>query len=48
MNSFPAVNRHNGLFTPSYCDLEVVRKVYDEHRKLAAAATQSAEIAVGR
>ena len=41
MNSFPAVNRHNGLLAPSQCDLEVVRKVYDGHRKLAIASTQS-------
>ena len=41
MNSFPAVNRHNGLISPSYCDLEVVRKIYDGHRKLAAASTQT-------
>ena len=48
MNSFPAVNRHNGLLSPSHCDLEVVRKVYDEHRKLAASSNHSAAIAVGR
>ena len=40
MNSFPAVNRHNGLLSPSHCDLEVVRRVYDEHRKLAAASSR--------
>lgn len=39
MNSFPAVNRHNGLISPSHCDLEVLRKVYERHRKLAAAAS---------
>ena len=25
MNSFPAINRDNGLVSPSPCDLEVVR-----------------------
>lgn len=44
MNSFPAVNRHNGLLSPTHCDLEVVRKVYDGHRKLAAASIQPASI----
>ena len=42
MNNFPAVNRHNGLLSPSPCDLEVVRKVYDSQRKSASAATQIA------
>ena len=44
MNSFPAVNRHNGLLSPSHCDLEVVRKIYDGHRKLAALSSQTASI----
>jgi hypothetical protein len=48
MNSFANVNRHNGLLSPSQCDLEVVRKVYDEHRKLAAFSNQTASIAVDR
>lgn len=48
MNSFPGVNRHNGLLSPSQCDLEVVRKVYYEHRKLAASSNETASIAVGR
>ena len=48
MNSFPAVNRHNGLLSPTQCDLEVVRKVYEEHRKLAVSANQTASIAAGR
>jgi hypothetical protein len=44
MNSFSAVNRHNGLLSPSYCDLEVVKKVYDGHRKVAAASSQTASM----
>ena len=44
MNSFPAVNRHNGLLSPSLCDLEVVRRVYDGHRKLAAASSQTTSL----
>jgi hypothetical protein len=32
MNGFPAINRHNGLISPSPCDLEVVRRIFDEHR----------------
>ncbi|HKO42877.1 MAG TPA: hypothetical protein VJU84_06295 [Pyrinomonadaceae bacterium] len=46
MNSFPGVNRHNGLLSPTHCDLEVVRRIYDGHRRLAAASTQA--LSVGR
>ncbi|HKO60463.1 MAG TPA: hypothetical protein VJV03_04830 [Pyrinomonadaceae bacterium] len=48
MNSFPAINRHNGLLSPTQCDLEVVRRVYNEHRKVAASSTQTIAVAVGR
>ena len=34
MNSFPSINRNNGLTSPTPCDLEIVRRVYDEHRRL--------------
>jgi hypothetical protein len=34
MNGFPGVNRDNGLISPSACDLEVVRKVYQVQRQL--------------
>ena len=44
MNSFPAINRHNGLLSPSECDLQVVRKIYEGHRKLAAASAQTPSV----
>ena len=34
MNGFPGVNRDNGLSAPSPCDLEVVRNVYELHRRV--------------
>lgn len=34
MNGFPGVNRDNGLVTPSPCDVEVVRNVYELHRRV--------------
>lgn len=34
MNGFPGVNRDNGLVAPSPCDLEVVRNVYELHRRI--------------
>jgi len=36
MNGFPGINEDNGLVSPSDCDLEVVRKLYLNHRQLAA------------
>jgi hypothetical protein len=35
MNGFPGINRDNGLVSPSNCDLEVVRRVYELHRQLS-------------
>jgi len=35
MNGFPGVNRDNGLIEPSNCDLEVVKEVYQLHRRVA-------------
>ena len=34
MNGFPGINRDNGLRAPSPCDLEVVRNVYELHRRV--------------
>jgi len=34
MNGFPDINRDNGLVAPSPCDLEVVRNVYELHRRV--------------
>ena len=34
MNGFPSINRDNGRLTPSPCDLEVVRNVYELHRRV--------------
>lgn len=42
MNSFPGVNRDNGLVAPSACDLEVVKHAYSTHR---AEATQRGQAA---
>ena len=38
MNGFPGINRDNGLVSPSDCDLEVVRQVYQQQRQLAMRA----------
>jgi hypothetical protein len=38
MNGFPGINRDNGLASPSDCDLEVVRRVYQHQRQLAIRA----------
>jgi hypothetical protein len=35
MNGFPGINKDNGLITPSACDLEVVRQVYQLQRRAA-------------
>jgi hypothetical protein len=34
MNGFPGINRDNGLVAPSPCDREVVRNVYELHRRV--------------
>lgn len=34
MNGFPGINKDNGLFAPSTCDLEVVRQVYELQRRI--------------
>ena len=34
MNGFPGINRDNGLTAPSQCDVEVVRNVYQLHRRV--------------
>jgi hypothetical protein len=39
MSGFPGVNRDNGLVSPSDCDLEAVRGLYQFHRQLAATST---------
>lgn len=38
MNGFPGVNRDNGLVSPSDCDLEVVRRVYQLQRQVQTMA----------
>lgn len=35
MNSFPGINKDNGLIEPSPCDLEVVHQVYQLQRRVA-------------
>ena len=34
MNSFPDINKDNGLIAPSTCDLEIVRQVYQLQRRI--------------
>lgn len=41
MAGFPGINRDNGLTSPSRCDLEVVRQVYERHNRTATAADVS-------
>ena len=41
MNSFPAINKNNGLAAPSNCDLATTRTVYQEERRIAAAKSQT-------
>ena len=38
MNGFPGINKDNGLMTPSTCDLEVVRQVYEQQRRVSSSA----------
>ena len=37
MNSFPGLNKNNGLVAPSSCDLATMRSVYQEERQVASA-----------
>jgi hypothetical protein len=46
MNGFPGVNRDNGLVSPSDCDLEVVRKVYQVQRQLPINASLETTAAI--
>src|SRR5688572_6208169 len=39
MNGFSGINRDNGLVSPSKCDLEVVRRVYQLQRQLTLNAS---------
>jgi hypothetical protein len=39
MNGFPGVNSDNGLTAPSACDVEVVRNVYELHRRVESNPT---------
>ena len=47
MNGFPGINRGNGSISPSNCDLEVVRELYREQRRITQArASQSKEVVI--
>src|SRR6185295_18264643 len=37
MNSFPGINKNNGLVAPSSCDVATMRGVYLQERQLAMA-----------
>jgi len=37
MNSFPGLNKNNGLVVPSGCDVATMRNLYQEERQVAAA-----------
>lgn len=39
MSSFPGINRDNGLRTPSDCDLQVVKQLYEQRRHTAINAS---------
>lgn len=41
MNSFPGINKNNGLVVPSSCDLATMRNVYQGERQVAAADSRS-------
>jgi len=41
MNSFPGLNKNNGLVGPSSCDLETMRSVYQQERQVATARSNS-------
>jgi hypothetical protein len=36
MNSFPGINKNNGLVAPSSCDVATMRSVYKQERQIAA------------
>ncbi|HKB68157.1 MAG TPA: hypothetical protein VKC61_20020 [Pyrinomonadaceae bacterium] len=36
MNSFPGINKNNGLVAPSSCDVATMRSVYQQERQIAA------------
>jgi len=36
MNSFPGINKNNGLVAPSSCDVATMRTVYQQERQIAA------------
>jgi len=36
MNSFPGINKNNGLVAPSSCDVATMRNVYQQERQIAA------------
>ena len=38
MNSFPGINKNNGLVAPSRCDLATVKSVYQQERQAATAS----------
>lgn len=50
MSAFPNINQDNGLISPSNCDLEVVRQVYQLHRTAnrAVAGTLTVSTSLGR
>jgi hypothetical protein len=36
MNSFPGINKNNGLVAPSSCDVATMKSVYQQERQIAA------------
>jgi hypothetical protein len=48
MRSFPGINKDNGLFAPSPCDMQTVKLLFSRTRKLiASAATRTSVTASG-
>lgn len=48
MNAFPGINQDNGLISPTNCDLEVVRQVYQLYRAANKGLTETLSTSLGR
>ena len=46
MNSFPGINKNNGLVAPSSCDVATMRSVYQQELQIAAANSRADKPAV--
>lgn len=46
MRGFPGVNKDNGLIEPSACDLEVMRQVFEEQKRITNAGNEATAMRV--